>query len=57
MSEESIAAQYPRTLVLPGGEKVEVRMMTAADREAMLTFARQLPQEDLMFLRVDPTGG
>ena len=55
MSVESIAEQYPKTLVLPGGEKVEVRVMAAADRDAMLTFARQLPQEDLMFLRVDLT--
>lgn len=55
MSVESIAEQYPKTLVLPGGEKVDVRMMTAADRDPMLSFARHLPQEDLMFLRVDLT--
>ena len=29
--------------------------MTAADRDAMLAFARSLPQEDLLFLRVDIT--
>ncbi len=55
MSLESIAERFPRSLVLPGGEKVEIRMMTAADREPMLSFARDLPQKDLMFLRVDLT--
>ncbi len=55
MSLESIAERFPRSLVLPGGEKVEIRMMTAADREPMLSFARHLPQKDLMFLRVDLT--
>jgi RimJ/RimL family protein N-acetyltransferase len=29
--------------------------MTAADRDALLAFARALPQEDLLFLRVDIT--
>lgn len=55
MSLESITEQFPRSLVLPGGEKVEIRMMTAADRDPVLSFARHLPQEDLMFLRVDLT--
>jgi RimJ/RimL family protein N-acetyltransferase len=54
-SKDSITEHYPRRLVLPGGEQVEIRMMTAADRDAMLTFARNLPEEDLMFLRVDLT--
>ena len=32
-----------------------MRLMTAADRDVMLAFARSLPQEDLLFLRVDIT--
>ena len=44
---------YPRTISLPDGQSVQMRLMTAADRNAMLAFARGLPQEDLLFLRVD----
>jgi L-amino acid N-acyltransferase YncA len=45
--------QYPRTISLPDGQSVQMRLMTATDRAAMLAFARSLPQEDLLFLRVD----
>ena len=45
--------EYPRTISLPDGQSVQIRLMTAADRNAMLAFARGLPQEDLLFLRVD----
>jgi RimJ/RimL family protein N-acetyltransferase len=44
---------YPRTINLPDGQRVQMRLMTAADRDTMLSFARSLPQEDLLFLRVD----
>jgi RimJ/RimL family protein N-acetyltransferase len=50
-----VMAQYPRTITLPDGQTVQVRLMTAADRDAMLAFARSLPQEDLLFLRTDIT--
>ena len=46
---------YPRTINLPDGQAIELRLMTAADRAAVLTFARGLPQEDLLFLRIDIT--
>jgi L-amino acid N-acyltransferase YncA len=49
----SSVTQYPRTISLPDGQSVQIRLMTAADRNAMLAFARGLPQEDLLFLRVD----
>lgn len=55
MSSNVVTAPYPRTINLPDGQKVQFRLMTAADRDAMLTFARALPQEDLLFLRVDIT--
>lgn len=55
MSLEKIAAQYPRVVTLVSGAKIELRLMTAQDRDAVLTFARGLPQEDLLFLRVDLT--
>ena len=46
---------YPRETRLPDGGSVDVRMMSAADRDAMLAFARGLPEQDLLFLRVDLT--
>ena len=49
----NVVSQYPRTIFLPDGQSVQMRLMTAADRDAMLAFARSLPQEDLLFLRVD----
>ncbi len=49
------AAEYPRRVNLPDGGQVEIRLMSAADRDAMLAFARALPEEDLLFLRVDLT--
>ena len=55
MSAENIIQGFPRNIVLPGGEAVEFRLMTAADRDAVLAFARGLPEEDLLFLRVDLT--
>ena len=47
--------KYPRTITLPDGQTVQLRLMTAADRDAMLAFARGLAQEDLLFLRMDIT--
>lgn len=46
---------YPRTVRLPEGAEVEIRLMAPTDRDAVLTFARKLPEEDLLFLRVDLT--
>ncbi len=48
-------AGYPKSLQLPDGGSVQVRQMSAADRDAALAFARALPEEDLRFLRVDLT--
>lgn len=38
-----------------GGQRVTLRPMGAADREAVLAFARKLPEHDLLFLRRDIT--
>jgi RimJ/RimL family protein N-acetyltransferase len=46
---------YPKSVHLPEGSEVEFRLMQLADRDAILAFARNLPQEDLLFLRVDLT--
>jgi L-amino acid N-acyltransferase YncA len=55
MPSDAVVNQYPRTISLPDGHAVQMRLMTAADRDALLAFARSLPQEDLLFLRVDIT--
>ncbi len=48
-------ADYPKPVQLPDGANVELRRMSASDRDAVLAFARSLPQEDLLFLRIDLT--
>jgi L-amino acid N-acyltransferase YncA len=40
---------------LPNGRQVTLRLMKASDREQILTFARSLPPDDLLFLRTDIT--
>lgn len=50
-----LAERFPKTVDLPDGPAVEVRLMAPSDRDAVLAFARNLPQEDLLFLRVDLT--
>ncbi len=45
----------PKQVTLKDGASVELRPMTAADREAVLNFARRLPEDDLLFMRVDLT--
>jgi RimJ/RimL family protein N-acetyltransferase len=37
------------------GEELTLRLMTADDKQAMLEFARSLPEYDLLFLAVDIT--
>lgn len=37
------------------GETVNLRLMTAADKQAVLDFARSLPEDDLLFLSFDIT--
>ncbi|MBS1793542.1 MAG: GNAT family N-acetyltransferase [Acidobacteria bacterium] len=37
------------------GTQIRLRLMTAADKEAVLEFARTLPEEDLRFLSFDIT--
>jgi RimJ/RimL family protein N-acetyltransferase len=55
MPSDAAMAQYPRTIQLPDGEQIQIRLMNAFDRDAMLYFARSLPQEDLLFMRTDIT--
>ncbi|MCY4640215.1 MAG: GNAT family N-acetyltransferase [Chloroflexi bacterium] len=45
------------TTLTSGGQQLALRYMTAADRDALLRFARSLPTHDLLFLRRDITKG
>lgn len=45
---------YPWTTTI-GDREITFRLMDKSDREAILAFAKSLPQEDLMFLRTDIT--
>jgi len=47
--------EFPKTVSLPDGATVDLRLMSRADAEAALAFARSLPPEDLLFLRIDLT--
>jgi len=55
MTIAALADRYPMRVVLSDGKSLELRLMTAADRERVLAFARALPEDDLLFLRVDLT--
>ncbi len=55
MAINQLNERYPQDVTLSDGRKVQLRLMTADDRDAVLGFARSLPEEDLLFLRVDVT--
>ena len=46
---------YNKTISLHDGGEVEIHAMTREDRDAMLAFAQKLPDDDLLFLRIDIT--
>ncbi len=51
---QSLVAQYPKSVKVGNGS-AEIRVMSQADREAVIAFARSLPEQDLLFLRIDIT--
>lgn len=46
---------YPRTVTLDDQTEIRLRLMTAADADRIMGFARALPEQDLLFLRADIT--
>ena len=46
---------YPRTVSLETNTTINLRLMTPADSHRIVTFARSLPEDDLLFLRTDIT--
>ena len=49
-----VAEGYPKTIRL-SGQDVEIRVLGTEDRAPVLAFARALPEQDLLFLRLDIT--
>ncbi len=47
-----ITDKYPRSITLDD-RQITLRLMTGADKDAILSFARALPHDDLLFLRLD----
>ena len=54
LTSTSRDSRYPAAGTV-GGHRVTLRLMEAGDGEAMLAFARGLPEHDLLFLRRDIT--
>jgi L-amino acid N-acyltransferase YncA len=46
---------YEKTITLQDGGEVRIHAMSKDDRDAMLAFAQKLPDDDLLFLRIDIT--
>jgi len=57
MEEErpKVQRSYPRTVTLEDNTTVTLRLMTPGDTNRIMTFARSLPEDDLLFLRTDIT--
>lgn len=51
----TVNRRYPRQARLGDSSEVTLRLMTRDDRQALLNFARRLPADDLLFLRMDIT--
>ena len=54
-SIESTLERYPLQVSPANGSTIELRIASPDDRDAILNFARSLPEADLLFLRVDIT--
>jgi L-amino acid N-acyltransferase YncA len=54
MGQKTSKRNYPWSTVIDG-KTYTLRLMTKKDGEAMLKFARKLPEDDLLFLAIDIT--
>jgi hypothetical protein len=57
MLPEEVRQQYPKTFQLTNGRPFKIRVMepTEADKRTILDFARELSENDLLYLRTDIT--
>jgi L-amino acid N-acyltransferase YncA len=51
----SVKRDYPCTIKLEDGSEATLRLMTAEDLDRIVEFARSLPADDLLYLRIDIT--
>jgi RimJ/RimL family protein N-acetyltransferase len=54
-TKPQIQCTYPRSLRLDTNTEVRLRLMTPADTHRIVIFARSLPEDDLLYLRMDVT--
>jgi len=54
-SGATLQRMFPRTVKARDGRPITLRLMEASDTDEILTFARSLPPDDLLFLRSDIT--
>lgn len=50
-----LTSQYPESISLANGSDLTIKVMTKHDQSAIAEFARNLPEEDLLFLTMDLT--
>ena len=55
MEAPQLTREYPRRLKVSGGSAFCVHRLQASDKERVLEFARNLDDDDRLFLRVDLT--
>lgn len=53
--QRKVQRPYPQTVTLENNTTLTLRLMTPADSHRIVTFARSLPEDDLLFLRTDIT--
>lgn len=53
--KSKVRRDYPHTIKLDNNAEVSLRLMTPFDADRIVTFARSLPADDLLFLRMDIT--
>jgi L-amino acid N-acyltransferase YncA len=54
-SLEKLRSTYPHDVKLSDGGSANLRIFSKSDKDAVVNFARNLPEDDLLFLRVDIT--
>lgn len=52
-SNNNPLSDYPQTAELRGGTQITLKPMKPKDQPAIMEFAKQLPEEDLLFLTID----
>ena len=55
MATTTLSRSYPRRAKLREGDEATLRLMADRDRDVLVAFARHLPADDLLFLRMDIT--